>query len=181
MWWPAVVKSEWELKFPLRLDYGRSPHAYANQRLQIQLELPMMSGMPLETCWAFNERWNNKFYYNVASCWLFLLSHIGRVLSAVSIFRVTCVTQTTATWHDYYDRSRVRIGPTRKFKTVITSICVPIFLREDLKTSDLSQGLCSLSLILKRCVFWNICFLPQVQPLIQRKNWSKYKKTLITN
>jgi len=20
-----------------------------------------MSGMPLETCWAFNERWNNKF------------------------------------------------------------------------------------------------------------------------
>ena len=42
----AVVKSEWEL----RLDYGRSPHAYVNQRLQIQLELLMMSGMPLETC-----------------------------------------------------------------------------------------------------------------------------------
>jgi len=21
----------------------------------------MMSGMPLETCWAFNKRWNNKF------------------------------------------------------------------------------------------------------------------------
>ena len=61
---------EWEL----RLDYGRSPHAYVNQRLQIQLELLMMSGMPLETCWAFNERWNNKFYYKVASCWLFLLS-----------------------------------------------------------------------------------------------------------
>jgi hypothetical protein len=34
----------------LRLDYGRSPHAYVNQRLQIQLELLMMSGMPLETC-----------------------------------------------------------------------------------------------------------------------------------
>jgi hypothetical protein len=30
--------------------------------------------MPLETCWAFNERWNNKFCYKVASCWLFLLS-----------------------------------------------------------------------------------------------------------
>jgi len=42
----AVVESEWEL----RLDYGRSPHAYVNQRLQIQLELLMMSGMPLETC-----------------------------------------------------------------------------------------------------------------------------------
>jgi hypothetical protein len=60
---------------PLRLDYGRSPHVYVNQRLQIQLELLMMSSMPLETCWAFNERWNNKFYYKVASCWLFLLSH----------------------------------------------------------------------------------------------------------
>ena len=34
----------------------------------------MMSGMPLETCWAFNERWNNKFCYKAASCWLFLLS-----------------------------------------------------------------------------------------------------------
>jgi hypothetical protein len=62
-------------QFPLRLDYGRSPHTYVNQRLQIQLELLIMSGMPLETCWAFNEQWNNKFYYKVASCWLFLLSH----------------------------------------------------------------------------------------------------------
>ena len=35
---------------PLILDYGRSPHAYVNQRLQIQLELLMMSGVPLETC-----------------------------------------------------------------------------------------------------------------------------------
>jgi hypothetical protein len=55
--------------------YGRSPHAYVNQRLQIQLELLMMSGVPLETCWTFNERWNNKFCYKVASCWLFLLNH----------------------------------------------------------------------------------------------------------
>jgi hypothetical protein len=62
-------------EFQLRLDYGRSPHANVNPRLQIQLELLMMSGVPLETCWAFNERWNNKFYYKVASGWLFLLSH----------------------------------------------------------------------------------------------------------
>jgi hypothetical protein len=34
-----------------------------------------MSGVPLETFWAFNERWHNKFYCKVASCWLFLLSH----------------------------------------------------------------------------------------------------------
>ena len=60
MWWPA----------------GRAPHAYVNQRLQIQLELLMMSGMPLKTCWAVNERWNNKFCYKVASCWLFLLSRV---------------------------------------------------------------------------------------------------------
>ena len=62
-------------QFPFRLDYGRLPHAYVNQRLQIQLELLMMSGMPLETCSAFNKFWNNKFYYKVASCWLFLLIH----------------------------------------------------------------------------------------------------------
>jgi len=62
-------------QFPLRLDYGRSPNAYVNQRLQIQLELLMMNGMPLETCWALNKFWNNKFYYKVASCLLFLLSH----------------------------------------------------------------------------------------------------------
>ena len=59
----------------VRPDYGRSPRAYVNQRLQIQFELLMMSGMPLETCWAVNELWNNKFCYKVASCWLFLLSH----------------------------------------------------------------------------------------------------------
>ena len=39
------------------------------------LELLMMSGMPLETCWAFNKRRNNKLYYKVAFCWLFLLRH----------------------------------------------------------------------------------------------------------
>jgi len=61
-------------QFPLRLDYGWSPHAYVNQRLQIQLELLMMSGVLLVTCWAFNEWWNNKFCYKVASCWLFLLN-----------------------------------------------------------------------------------------------------------
>ena len=46
---PPVVKSEWE-QFPLRLDYGGSPHTYVNQRLKIQLELLMMSDVPLETC-----------------------------------------------------------------------------------------------------------------------------------
>jgi len=34
-------------------------------------ELLMMSGVPLEKCWAFNKLWNNKFYYKAASCWYF--------------------------------------------------------------------------------------------------------------
>ena len=60
------------------LDYGRSPHAYVNQRLQIQLGLLMMSDIPLETCWAFNELWNNKFRYQVASLWLLLLNCVTK-------------------------------------------------------------------------------------------------------
>jgi hypothetical protein len=36
----------------------------------------MMNGVPLETCWTFNKRWNYKFYYKVAFCWFFRLSHI---------------------------------------------------------------------------------------------------------
>jgi hypothetical protein len=46
------IRSLWftyNSEFPLRLDYGRSPHAYVNHRLQTQLELLMMSGVPLET------------------------------------------------------------------------------------------------------------------------------------
>jgi hypothetical protein len=31
----------------------------------------MMGGVPLETRWAFNKLWNNKCYYNAASCWYF--------------------------------------------------------------------------------------------------------------
>jgi len=65
----------WVGTVPTQTWLRPSPHAYVNQRLQIELKLLMMSGMPLETCWAINERWNNKFYYKVASCWLFPLSH----------------------------------------------------------------------------------------------------------
>ena len=40
----------------------------------------MMSGVPLETCWAFNKFWNNKFYYKAASCWYFYwIIHDGRI------------------------------------------------------------------------------------------------------
>jgi len=43
IWWQAVANAEWAL----------------------------MSGGPLETCWAFRKIWNNKFYYKAASCWYF--------------------------------------------------------------------------------------------------------------
>jgi len=48
---------------------------YKPEAANTVLELMMMSGVPLETCWAFNKLWNN-FYYKVASCWLFLLIHV---------------------------------------------------------------------------------------------------------
>jgi len=80
-------------QFPLRLHYGRSPHAYVNQRLQIRLEHLMMCGMPLEACWAVNERWNHKFSYKVASCWLFLMSRFWKFY----ITRCSMVGETAAT------------------------------------------------------------------------------------
>ena len=51
------------------------PLVYIHMWCKYSLELLMMSDMPLETCWAFNKRWNNKFYYKVASCWLFIRIH----------------------------------------------------------------------------------------------------------
>ena len=78
-------------QFPPRLDYGRSPHAYVNQRLQIQLGLLMMCDIPLETCWACNELWNNKFRYQIASCWLLLLSHTTMHGSMNIKFMCVCV------------------------------------------------------------------------------------------
>jgi len=47
--WFTYVCSD-RLQFALRLDYGRSLNTYVNQRLQIQLELLMMSDIPLEAC-----------------------------------------------------------------------------------------------------------------------------------
>jgi hypothetical protein len=47
---PSALLMPRKIRKLIRLDYGRSPHAYINQRLQIQLELLMMSGVSLETC-----------------------------------------------------------------------------------------------------------------------------------
>jgi len=37
--------------------------------------VPTQTWQWLETCWAFSKHWNNKFYYKVASFWIFLLIH----------------------------------------------------------------------------------------------------------
>ena len=51
----------------------RQPQMYVKPEAAITVfELLMMSGVSLETCWAIKKHWNNKFYYTVASCWLYL-------------------------------------------------------------------------------------------------------------
>jgi len=65
MWWPAVVQAEWEMAV------ASAGHHMGIRGCKYSLELLMMSGVPLETCWAFNKLWNNKFYYKAASCWCF--------------------------------------------------------------------------------------------------------------
>jgi len=60
-------------RFPLSHDSCRQPQTYVKPETVITVfELLMMSGVSLETYWAIKKHWNNKFYYTVASCWLFL-------------------------------------------------------------------------------------------------------------
>jgi hypothetical protein len=49
----------------------RSSQTVKPEAAMTVFELLMMSGVSLETRRAFKKR-NNKFYYTVASCWLFL-------------------------------------------------------------------------------------------------------------
>jgi hypothetical protein len=51
----------------------RQPKTYVKREAAITVfELLMMSGVSPETGWAIRKHWYNKFYYTVASCWLFL-------------------------------------------------------------------------------------------------------------
>jgi len=61
MWWPAVVKPEWDSA----LTTAGHHMGIQNRGCKYSLELLLMSGVPLETCWAFNKRWNNKLYYKL--------------------------------------------------------------------------------------------------------------------
>jgi hypothetical protein len=56
---------------PLRW-LGRQPKTYVKPEVAIKVfELLIMSGISLETRLAIKKHRNNKFYYTVASCWLF--------------------------------------------------------------------------------------------------------------
>jgi len=59
--------------FPPSHDNCRQPQIYVKPEAAMTVfELLIMSGVSLETYWAIKKHWNNKFYYSVASCWLFL-------------------------------------------------------------------------------------------------------------
>jgi len=59
-------------QFPLRRHHGRSPQAYVNHKLQIQLRFLMMYDITLETCWTINVLWNNKI--PLLSCILLVIA-----------------------------------------------------------------------------------------------------------
>jgi hypothetical protein len=54
----------------------------------------MMSGVPLETCWAFNKLWNNKFYYKLHLVgyfsWVILRCTDPRILKRECYVLLTC-------------------------------------------------------------------------------------------
>jgi hypothetical protein len=73
MWWQSVVKSKWKNVPTQSWQQPVTTCACKSEAAKYCLELLMMSGVLLETCWAFNKRWNNKFYYKVASSCSFIL------------------------------------------------------------------------------------------------------------
>ena len=67
--------AEWEL---------RSTYVKPEAAITV-FELLMMSGVSLETCRAIKKHWNNKFYYTVASCWLFLYDMKRSVVAVIQV------------------------------------------------------------------------------------------------
>jgi hypothetical protein len=76
------------IQFPLSHDSCRQPQTYVKPEAEITFfELLMMSGVSLETYWTIKKLWNNKFYYTVASCWLFLYeSCVGQQYETEYVF-----------------------------------------------------------------------------------------------
>ena len=57
----------------------------------------MMSGVPFETCWAFNKLWNNKFYYKLHLVGISTESKIKSI-----VYPTECTTRLQFTLKCYY-------------------------------------------------------------------------------
>jgi hypothetical protein len=89
----------------------------------------MMSGVPLETCWACNERWNNKFYYMDASCWLFFLSYLSNVRQIITHYFITNYNHHINVWKQHLVAKCVLLPQYRFF-------CLPKHLKIWLTTTE---------------------------------------------
>jgi len=95
------------------------------------LELLMMSGVLLETCWAFDKLWNNKFYYKVASCWLFLLIHTAIHWSMnIKAYVSFCCCLTSAIWRNCQSLTRSQTKHIIKGRRHITSTVLFCYLKD---------------------------------------------------
>ena len=86
------------------------------------LELLMMSGVPLETCWAFSKLWNNKFYYKAASCWLFLLI-LTTMHTDPWISKLVCYSCSQHFNFDTYSKTLLSCIPFMRHKLLVLSAC----------------------------------------------------------
>jgi len=77
-------------QFPLRRHHGRSPRAYVNQKLQIQLRFLMMSDITLETCWTINplNLELNPICYLLALLGAHHFLHVSRIRVKLLTFRL---------------------------------------------------------------------------------------------
>jgi len=60
-----------------------------NQRLQCSFRLLMMGGVSPETCWA-SHKYEIKFWYTVASCWIFYVNYTSNNLARMQNQRLQC-------------------------------------------------------------------------------------------
>ena len=75
VWWPPVVKSEWE-QFPLRLGLRPFTTHVCKPEAANTVGAPDDERHTARNMLSFlMNKWNNKFRYQVASCWLFILSY----------------------------------------------------------------------------------------------------------
>jgi len=84
------------IRFWLPAAAMAQPKTYVKPEDAITIsEFLMMGGVSPETCWAIKKHWNNKLYYTVASCWLFLRDlcariHGHQILDALLIIHYAC-------------------------------------------------------------------------------------------